>query len=91
MWRQEEADDVAKNAEASGRQLVAQLEELCKLADEAEGKVRAEAAPEKPVKKKGILGRGGTTQKKDAVRCILLNFSLQRWIISLSSLAVCMT
>lgn len=66
--KSKEADDVAKEAEASRRQLVAQLDELRKLADEAESKVRA--ASEKPTKKKGILGRGGATQKKDAV-CIL--------------------
>lgn len=62
--KSKEADDVAKDAEASRRQLVAQLEELRKLADEAESKVRA--ASEKPTKKKGILGRGGAIQKKDA-------------------------
>jgi hypothetical protein len=59
-----EADDVAKEAEASRRQLVAQLEELRKVADEAESKARA--ATDKPTKKKGLLGRGGT-QKKEAV------------------------
>ena len=63
--KSKEADDVAKDAEASRRQLVAQLEELRKLADETESKVRA--ASEKPTKKKGILGRGGALQKKDAV------------------------
>jgi chromosome segregation ATPase len=63
--KSKEADDIAKDAEASHRQLVAQLEELRKLADEAESKVRA--ASEKPTKKKGILGRGGVAQKKDAV------------------------
>ena len=71
--KSKEADDVAKDAEASRRQLVAQLEELRKLADEAESKVRA--ASEKPIKKKGILGRGGTTQKKDAVRSIFLRIA----------------
>jgi hypothetical protein len=63
--RSKEADDVAKEAEASRRQLVAQLEELRKVADEAESKARA--AADKPTKKKGLLGRGGA-QKKDAVR-----------------------
>jgi hypothetical protein len=62
--KSKEADDVAKEAEASRRQLVAQLEELRKVADEAESKARA--ATDKPAKKKGLLGRGGT-QKKEAV------------------------
>jgi hypothetical protein len=65
-----EADDVAKDAEASRKQLVAQLDELRKLADEAEGKLRS--ASEKPTKKKGLLGRGGAVQKKDAVRCLFI-------------------
>jgi hypothetical protein len=60
--KSKEADDLARDAEASRKQLVAQLEELRRLADEAESKVRA--ASDKPVKKKGILGRGGP-QKKD--------------------------
>lgn len=68
--KSKEADDVAKEAEASRRQLVAQLDELRKLADEAESKVRA--ASEKPTKKKGILGRGGAAQKKDVVCNILM-------------------
>ena len=63
--KSKEADDVAKEAEASRRQIVAQLDELRKLADEAESKVRA--ASDKPTKKKGILGRGGAAQKKDVV------------------------
>ncbi len=69
--KSKEADDVAKDAEASRRQLVAQLEELRKLADQAESNVRA--ASEKPIKKKGILGRGAATQKKDVVRSIFLH------------------
>lgn len=68
--KSKEADDVAKEAEASRRQLVAQLEELRRLADEAESKARA--ATDKPVKKKGLLGRGGAVQKKDVVRMIRL-------------------
>jgi hypothetical protein len=60
--KSKEADDLSRDAEASQKQLVAQLEELRRLADEAESKVRA--ASDKPVKKKGILGRGGP-QKKD--------------------------
>ena len=64
-YKSKEADDVAKDAEASRRQIEAQLEELRRLADEAESKARE--ASEKPVKKKGLLGRGGG-QKKDAVR-----------------------
>ena len=59
--KSKEADDLARDAEASRKQLVAQLEELRKLADEAESKVRA--AADKPVKKKGILGRGGPPKK----------------------------
>lgn len=65
--KSKEADDVAREAEASRRQLVAQLEELRRVADEAESKARA--ATEKPTKKKGILGRGGPT-KRDAVRTV---------------------
>lgn len=59
-----EADDLAQEAEASRKQMVAHLEELRKVADDAENKARS--AADKPVKKKGLLGRSGV-QKKDAV------------------------
>lgn len=62
--RSKEADDVARDANESLRQLTAQLDEMRRLADEAESKSREAAA--KPVKKKGLLKRGGA-QKKDAV------------------------
>ena len=63
--KSKEADDVAKDAEESRRQLTAQLEEMRRLADEAENLSRAASA--KPVKKKGLLRRGGVQEKKDAV------------------------
>jgi hypothetical protein len=74
--KSKEADDVARDAEASRRQVVAQLEELRKLADDAESKARA--ASEKPIKKKGLLGRGAV-QKKDAVRDRKSIFVVCRW------------
>ena len=64
--KSKEADDVARDAEESKRQLTAQLDELRRLADEAEEKSRGASA--KPVvKKKGLLKRGGAQQRKDAV------------------------
>jgi hypothetical protein len=60
-----EADAVARDAEASHRQLVAQMAELRRLADEAEGKSRSLA--EKPAKKKGMFS-SGKGKKVDAVR-----------------------
>ena len=63
--KSKEADDVAKDAEESRRQLTAQLEEMRRLADDAENKSREASA--KPVKKKGLLKRGGKQQAKDAV------------------------
>lgn len=49
-----EAEDVSRDAEETKRQLQAQMEELRRVADEAESKARALA--EKPTKKK-LLGR----------------------------------
>ena len=63
--KSKEADDVARDADESLRQLNAQLDEMRRLADEAETKVRD--ASSKPVKKKGLLKRGGAQIKKDAV------------------------
>ena len=65
-----EAEDVARDAEESRRQIAAQTDELRRLADEAESKSREHAAvPEGGKKKgKGFLGRG---KKKDAVRKML--------------------
>jgi hypothetical protein len=60
--KSKEADDVARDAEESRRQLTAQLEELRRVADEAESKARAMSS--KPVKKKGLLG--GRSVKRDA-------------------------
>lgn len=57
-----EADAVARDAESSHRQLLAQMEELRRLADEAENKSRSLA--EKPTKKKGLLRKG---KKPDVV------------------------
>lgn len=62
-----EADDIARDAEASRRQIVAQLDELRRLADEAESKVRAATAVVVP-KKKGLFRHGGAAQKRDEVR-----------------------
>lgn len=64
--KSKEADDLSRDAEESLRQLTAQLGEMRRLADEAETKSRDASA--KPVKKKGLLKRGGAQQKKDAVR-----------------------
>jgi hypothetical protein len=50
-----EADAVARDAEATHRQLVAQMTELRRLAAEAESKSRSVA--EKPAKKKGMFGK----------------------------------
>ena len=58
-----EADSVARDAEESRRQLVAQMDEMRRLADEAERKARAHLR-DSETKKKGLLGRG---KKKDAV------------------------
>lgn len=69
--RSREADEVARDAEESRRQLSASLEEIRRLADEAEEKSRQASAA--PVKKKGFLrGGGGKTVKKDSVRNQLL-------------------
>jgi len=60
-----EAEDVARDAEESRRQIAAQTDELRRVADEADAKSRTHLSqPES--KKKGFLGRG--KHKKDAVR-----------------------
>jgi len=82
--KSKEADDVAKDAEESRRQLAAQLEEMRRLADEAEIKSREASA--KPVKKKGFMKRGGKQQQKDAVSLsspLLVRFTLA-FVLSLS-------
>ena len=66
--RAREADDIARDAEASQKQLTAQVDELRKLADAADAEARqsqqsAAAAP----KKRGMLGRGKSKTKKDMV------------------------
>ena len=58
-----EADNVARDAEETRRQLVAQADELRRVADEAEKKSR-DHAKTMSGKKKGLLGRG---KKKEAV------------------------
>jgi hypothetical protein len=60
-----EAENVAKDAEDSKKQLMAQADELRRIADEAEKKAR-DMASNAAGKKKGLLGRG---QKKDIVSC----------------------
>ena len=70
--KSKEADDLNRDAEESLRQLTAQLGEMRRLADEAETKSRDASA--KPVKKKGLLGRGGAQQKKDVVRTCSYSF-----------------
>jgi hypothetical protein len=64
--KSKEADDVANSAEESRRQLLAQMEELRRVADEAEKRSREASA--KPQKKKGLF-KGGQV-KKDAV-CLI--------------------
>lgn len=64
-----EADAVARDAESSHRQLIAQMEELRRLADEAESKSRS--LSDKPIKKKGLLRKG---KKPDVVRLAQSNF-----------------
>jgi hypothetical protein len=70
--RAKEASDVARDAEESHHNLLSQLDELRKIADEAEAQVRHEkeiatAAEEEKGKRKGFLGRGKKKQK-DVVR-----------------------
>ena len=68
-----EADSVARDAEDSKRQVVAQMEELRRVADEAEMKARDHSKGLEG-KKKGVFGRG---KKKDAVSddiCLVLAF-----------------
>jgi hypothetical protein len=61
-----EAEDLARDAEESRRQVMAQVNELRRVSDEAEVLARQHAT-DGEVKKKGFMGRG---KKKDAV-CLL--------------------
>ena len=66
--RSREADNVARDAEETRRQLVAQADELRRVADEAEKKSRDHIKATSG-KKKGFMGRG---KKKEAVcQCCL--------------------
>jgi hypothetical protein len=67
-----EADELARDAESTKKQLEAQLDELRRIADDAETKSREASSPPSavPPKKKGFLGRGGAPKapkKKDVV------------------------
>ena len=61
-----EAQDVARDAEASSRQAMAQVNELRRVADEAEAEARRMADDGSDKKKKKGWGRGGGNKKKDA-------------------------
>jgi hypothetical protein len=74
-----EAHDVAKDAEDSRQQLVAQLNELRRVADQAEQAAR-DAANKSAGKKKGPLWRG---QKRDAVSVVIPLLSI--WVTWLAS------
>jgi len=65
-----EADQIARDAEESRRQLSAQVDELRRVADEAEAESRKHATGGE-VKKKGFMGRG---KRKEAVSC-------QSWLL----------
>jgi len=67
-----EAESIARDAEESRRQVVAQTEELRRIADEAEAKSRQHADIPEGGKKKKFLGRG---KKKDAVRASMRHSS----------------
>lgn len=62
-----EAEDIARDAEESSRQALAQVNELRRLADEAEKEARKHSAEEEDGKKKKKgWGRGGAKKKTDA-------------------------
>lgn len=74
-----EADELARDAECTKKQLEAQLDELRRIADDAETKSREASSPPSaiPPKKKGFLGRGGAPKvpkKKDVVSVQALCF-----------------
>lgn len=85
-----EAENVARDAEESRRQIVAQTDELRRLADEAEKNMReySKETDEKK-KKKGMFG-GGRGKKKDEVRlqihCYLfiVHYHVSCWPIFIS-------
>lgn len=71
-----EAENVARDAEESRRQIVAQTDELRRLADEAEKNLREYSKEtDDKKKKKGMFGSGGR-KKKDAVSFTFENLFL---------------
>jgi len=74
-----EAEDVARDAAESKRQMEAHAKELRRLADEADHKSRQYNKLPDEVKKKGFLGRGKKQEKKDPVRFVVWSLTIELW------------
>jgi hypothetical protein len=67
-----EAEDLAKDAEESRRQVMAQVNELRRVSDEAEAVARQNAtSPQGTKQRKGFMGGGGKKKKKADAVCLM--------------------